>query len=88
MALGVNIVSDFNARGINQAIRDFKKLDSTAKKTAYALQTTTSALNNGIKNLAKYGGAASIVTGIIGKKLIDAGSNLEESMSKINVQNL
>ena len=85
MALGVNIVSDFNARGINQAIRDFKKLDSTAKKTAYALQTTTSALNNGIKNLAKYGATASIVTGIIGKKLIDAGSNLEESMSKINV---
>ena len=85
MALGVNIVSDFNAKGINQAIRDFKKLDSTAKKTAFALQTTTSALNNGIKNLAKYGAAASIVTGIIGKKLIDAGSNLEESMSKINV---
>lgn len=85
MALGVNIVSDFNARGINQAIRDFKRLDSTAKKTAYALQTTTSALNNGVKNLAKYGAAASIVTGVIGKKLIDAGSNLEESMSKINV---
>lgn len=85
MALGVNIVSDFNAKGINQAIRDFKKLDSTAKKTAFALQTTTSAVNNGIKNLAKYGAAASIVTGIIGKKLIDAGSNLEESMSKINV---
>ena len=85
MALGVNIVSEFDAKGINQAIRDFKRLKTGADKTAFALQTTTSAVNNGIKNFAKFGAAAGLVSGVLGKKLVDAGSNLEESMSKINV---
>jgi hypothetical protein len=85
MALGVNIVSEFDSKGINKAIKDFQRLKTGADKTAFALQTTTSAVNNGIKNFAKFGAAAGLVSGVIGKKLIDAGSNLEESMSKINV---
>ena len=85
MALGVNIVSEFDAKGINKAIRDFKSLKTGADKAAFGLKTTTSAVNNGIKNLAKFGGVAAVAVGIIGKNLVDAGSDLEESISKVRV---
>ena len=82
MALGVNIVSDFNAKGINQAIRDFKKLDSTAKKTTFALQTTTSAVNNGVKNLAKFGAIAGGIGAVIGGTLIKAALESQKVMKQ------
>lgn len=85
MALGVNIVSDFDAKGINKAISDFKKLKTNADKAAFGLKTSTSAVNNGVKNFAKFAGAGALVAGIIGKNLVNAGSDLEESISKVRV---
>jgi hypothetical protein len=85
MAVGVNIVSDFNAKGIQKAIRDFQKLETTGDKTAYALRSLDKGLTNGLKTLGKFGAVAGAVAGIIGKNLIDAASNLEESQSKVNV---
>lgn len=84
MAVGVNIVSTFDSKGIDKAIRDFKKLEGTGNKAAFSLKTFDSAMTNGAKNLAKFGGAALIVGGIIGKSLITSASNLQESVSKIN----
>ena len=85
MAVGVNIVSDFNAKGIQKAIRDFQKLETTGDKTAYALRSLDKGLTNGLKTLGKFGAVAGAVAGVIGKNLIDAASNLEESQSKVNV---
>jgi hypothetical protein len=85
MALGVNIVSDFDAKGINKAISDFKKLKTNADKAAFGLKTSTSAVNNGVKNFAKFAGAGALVAGVIGKNLVNAGSDLEESISKVRV---
>jgi len=85
MAVGVNIVSDFDAKGIKKAISDFKKLEGAGNKATFGLRTFDSALTNGVKNLAKFGAVAGVVAGVIGKNLIDAASNLEESQSKVNV---
>ena len=84
MAVGVNIVSTFDSKGINKAIADFKKLNGAGNKAAFSLRTFDKALTNGVVKLAKFGAAAAVVGGIIGKSLITSASNLQESVSKIN----
>jgi hypothetical protein len=84
MAVGVNIVSTFNSKGIDKAIKDFKKLEGTGNKAAYSLRTFDKAVTNGVVKLAKFGAVAAVVGGVIGKSLISAASNLQESVSKIN----
>ncbi len=85
MAVGVNIVSDFDSKGIKKAISDFKKLEGAGNKATFGLRTFDSAVTNGVKNLAKFGAVAGVVAGVVGKQLIDAASDLEESQSKVNV---
>jgi hypothetical protein len=85
MALGVNIISEFDAKGINKAIRDFKKLETAGEKTAFALRSVDAAAMKMGKALLKFGAIGAGVGAIVGKKLVDAASNLEESQSKVNV---
>ena len=85
MAVGVNIVSDFNAKGIRQAVTQFQALEGAGNKATFGLRTMDKAVTNGIKNLAKMGAVVGVVAGVIGKQLINAASNLEESQSKVNV---
>jgi hypothetical protein len=84
MALGVNIVSSFDSKGINKAIADFKKLDGAGNKAAYSLKSFDKALGNGVIKLAKFGAVAAIAGAVIGKAFISSASNLQESISKIN----
>ena len=48
MALGVNIVSKFDAKGITTAVRQFKKLEGAGAKGTFALRT----MDNAAKQLA------------------------------------
>ena len=82
MALGVNIVSDFNAKGVEKAIRDFKKLEGAGKRAAFGLQTTSSAVNNGVKNLAKFAAVAGTISIGIAGTLIKAA----QESQKVNKQ--
>jgi TP901 family phage tail tape measure protein len=63
VALGVNIVSQFDAKGIRKAITEFKKLEGAAAKSTYALRTIDSAATNVAKHLAKAGAAAAVLGG-------------------------
>jgi uncharacterized membrane protein YgcG len=85
MAVGVNIVSEFNSKGIDKAIKDFKKLEGGMDKTAFSLKTMDKAVTNGITKLAKFGAVVGVVAGVVGKQLVDAASDLQESISKVNV---
>lgn len=85
MAVGVNIISSFDSKGIRKAIDDFKKLDTGAQKFEYGLRTLDKGLTTAITNIAKYGAAAAGAAGVIGYKLVQAGSALEESQSKVGV---
>jgi len=38
MALGVNILSEFDSRGVEKAIREFSKLETTGEKAQFAIQ--------------------------------------------------
>lgn len=72
MALGVNIVSDFNAKGIEKAIKDFKKLKTGTDKMGFSLKTADAAVTNGIKNFAKYGAVIGGVAAVVGGSLVKA----------------
>ena len=85
MALGVNIVTEFNAKGIERAIADFKKLKSGGDKAAFGLQTMDAAITNGVKNIAKYGAIIAGTAGTLAYSLVNAASATEESMSKVRV---
>jgi len=82
MAVGVNIVSDFNAKGIQQAIRDFQKLEGAGNKSTFALRTFDKGLTNGLKNLAKFGAAVGAVAGVVGFKLVSAAYESQKVLAQ------
>jgi len=55
-ALGVNIVSTFDSKGIRKAVADFQRLEGAGNKATFGLRTIDKAFTNGAKNIAKYGG--------------------------------
>jgi hypothetical protein len=65
MAVGVNIVSTFDSKGINKAIKDFQKLEGSGNKATFGLRTFDKAATNGLKNVAKYGGIAAAALGAV-----------------------
>jgi hypothetical protein len=85
MAVVVPIVTTFNAKGINKAIADFKRLESNGQKAAFAMRGVDQAAIGTAKAFAKIGAVGAVAVGIIGRPLINAASSLEESMSKVNV---
>jgi predicted nucleic acid-binding Zn-ribbon protein len=84
MAVGVNIVSTFDSKGIDKAVKDFKKIDGAANKAGYSLRTFDKALSNSVVKLAKFGAVAAVAGGIVAKQLIASASSLQESLSKVN----
>jgi hypothetical protein len=85
VAVGVNIVSEFDSKGIKRAIADFKKLEGAGAKATYGLRTFDSAAVGLAKSVAKFGAIAAGAAGVIGYNLIQAASGLEEAISKVNV---
>ena len=84
MAVGVNIVSTFDSKGISRAISDFKKLDGAGNKATFALRTFDKGLTNTIKNVAKVGAAVGAAAGIIGFKLASAAYESQKVMAQTN----
>lgn len=82
MAVGVNIVSQFDSKGITKAINDFKKLEGAGAKTGYALRTFDKALSNGLVNLGKFAAGVGVVAGAIGYKLASAAYESQKVMKQ------
>jgi hypothetical protein len=85
MAVVVPIISTFDAKGIDRAIRDFKRLESGSDKAAFGLLNADKAARSLVAGLAKISAIAIGAAAVIGKNLVDAASALEESQSKVNV---
>lgn len=82
MALGVSIVSEFNSKGIDKAIKDFKKLDGVTNKSAFGLKTMDSAVTNGVKNIAKFAAVAGGIGAVIGGTFIKAALESQKVMKQ------
>jgi len=72
MAIVVPIISSFDSKGINKAIKDFKKLDGAGQKTAFGLLNANKAVNSFGKSFGKLAGIAGGVGGVIGGVLVKA----------------
>jgi hypothetical protein len=82
MALGVNIVSSFDSKGISKAIRDFNKLEGAGNKATFGLRTLDKAAVNGLKSIARAGAAIGAVAGVIGFKLVSAAYESQKVMKQ------
>ena len=72
MAIVVPIISSFDSKGIDKAIKDFKKLEGGSQKGAFALLNANKAANSFTKSLAKIAGIAGGVSIAIGGTLLKA----------------
>lgn len=70
MAVGVNIVSSFDSKGIRRALNDFKKLEGAGNKATFGLRTVDQAFTNGAKNVAKYGGLLAAGLGVAATQMV------------------
>lgn len=74
MAINIPIISEFNPAGINAAKKSFGELEGNGSKAMFLLQRAV------IPAAAAIGSIAAVI-----KPAIDAASNMQESMSKVNV---
>ena len=82
MAVGVNIVSTFDSKGISRAIKDFQKIEGAGNKATFGLRTLDKGLTNTIKNVAKVGAAFGVAAGAIGFKLASAAYESQKVMAQ------
>lgn len=82
MAVGVNIVTNFNGGGIQKAIKEFKRLDGGAAKSAFALGTLDKSATSAVKGLAKAAAGVAVVAGAIGYKLASAAYESQKVMAQ------
>jgi hypothetical protein len=82
-ALGVNIVSTFDSKGIRKAINDFKKLEGAGNKATFGLRTFDKAVTNGVKNVAKFGAIAGAAFGAVSFGLVKVAEAAATSNARI-----
>jgi hypothetical protein len=82
MAVGVNIVSTFDSKGINRAISDFKKIEGSGAKATFALRTFDKGMTNTLKTVGKLAAGVGIAAGAIGFKLASAAYESQKVMAQ------
>lgn len=82
MAVVVPIISTFDAKGINRALRDFKKLEGAGQRGAFAMLNTNKAVNTLGKNFAKFGAITAGVVGVIGGSFVKAAYESQKVMKQ------
>jgi hypothetical protein len=87
MAVGVNIVSTFNSKGISKAISDFKKLESAGDKATFGLRSFDKAATNGLKKVAKYGGLAAAGFGAIALNFVKGAEFAKQADDRLAAVN-
>ena len=82
MAINVPIVSSFDAKGINKAIREFRKLETGSQKAAFGLVNIDQAARRGIASFGKYAAIGAGVVGFLGSKLAAAAYESQKVMKQ------
>ena len=83
MAVGVNIVSNFDGKGISKAIKEFKKLDGGAAKSAFALGTLDKSATAAVKGLSKVAAGIGVAAGVIGYSLVKASIQAQAEQDRL-----
>ena len=80
MAIIVPVVSTWDAKGLNKAIRDFKKLDGGVAKTGFGLRALDQGMGGLVKSFAKVGAGVAVAGAAIGYKLFTAAAESAKVM--------
>lgn len=87
MAVGVNIVSTFDSKGIARAIKDFQKIEGAGNKATFGLKTFDKAATNGLKNIAKYGGIAAAGLGAVALNFVKGAEFAKQADDRLAAVN-
>lgn len=82
MAINIPIVSSFDSKGIDKAVRDFKKLEGGAQKSAFGLLNADAAARRGVAAFAKFAAIGAGAAGVIGSKLVSAAYESQKVMKQ------
>jgi hypothetical protein len=82
MAVGVNIVSTFDSKGINKAIKDFQKIEGAGAKATFGLRTFDKGMTNTLKTVGKLAAGVAVAAGAIGFKLASAAYESQKVMKQ------
>lgn len=82
MAVVVPVISTFDARGIQRAIKDFKKLEGAGQKTTFAVLNGNRAMSVFGAKVAKVGGIVGAAAGVIGGKFVAAAYESQKVMKQ------
>ena len=82
MAINIPIVSSYDGKGISKALKDFKRLEGGAQKSAFGLLNADAAARKGIASFAKFTAIGAGVVGVIGSKLVSAAYESQKVMKQ------
>jgi hypothetical protein len=82
MAVGVNIVSTFDSKGINKAIKDFQKIEGAGNKATFGLRTFDKGMTNTLATVGKLAAGVAVAAGAIGFKLASAAYESQKVMAQ------
>ena len=83
MAVGVNIVSTFDSKGISRAIKDFQTLQGAGNKATYGLRTFDKGLTNTLKTVGKLAAGVSAAAGAIGFSLVKSAIQAQAEQARL-----
>ncbi|CAB4157191.1 Bacteriophage lambda, GpH, tail tape measure, N-terminal [uncultured Caudovirales phage] len=82
MAVGVNIVSTFDSKGISRAIKDFQKIEGAGNKATFGLRTFDKGMTNTLATVGKLAAGVAVAAGAIGFKLASAAYESQKVMAQ------
>ena len=84
MAINIPLITTFDAKGINRAVREFKKLEGGVNKSAFVLKNLDRASTNAFKSIAKVSAGLAIGAGIVGKALVSQAMEAKRVTAETN----
>ena len=81
MAINIPLITTFDAKGINRAVREFKKLDGGVNKSAFVLKNLNQATTNAFKSIAKVAGVLGVGVGVAIKSFASFDQALNQSIA-------
>ena len=83
MAVGVNIVSTFDSKGIKRAIQDFKAIEGAGNKATFGLRTFDKGMTNTLKTVGKVAAGVTAAAGAIGFSLVKSAIQAQAEQERL-----
>jgi hypothetical protein len=83
MAVGVNIVSTFDSKGIKRAIKDFQTLQGAGNKATFGLRTFDKGMTNTLKTVSKLAAGVAVAAGAIGYSLVKSAIQAQAEQNRL-----